>query len=261
MSDSAAQARGASFPERLRRVWLFLSGCVILTGGALLMLLAALLTLFQARRFYAEVIGRAMGRIALRLSGIRLVMQGRFPEAASQVVYISNHTSTLDVLVVLALGLPNTRFFMSGFLRKIPPVALVGYLMGIFWTVPQQYPARRRRIFQRAERVLRRTGESVYLSPEGMRIRTGQIAHFNKGAFHLATKLGAPLQPFYIEIPAAIDPGMGLIAQPGTVTVHVLPQIATQTWRLDDLEQNRDRVREVFVDCHERLRVRLDTTR
>ena len=76
--------------------------------------------------------------------------------------------------------------------------------------------------------MLRRTRESVYLSPEGGRITTGEIGHFNKGAFHLATSLGAPIVPLYFEIPRDMDPGRGYNARPGTVTVHVLPTIDTR---------------------------------
>ena len=105
-------------------------------------------------------------------------------------MYISNESSTLDVCIFPALGLPNTRFFMTGAARKYLPLAVFGYLTGIFWTPPQSKPEKRMRVFQRAERILRHTGASVYCSPEGMRNTTGQIGHFNKGAFHLATSLG-----------------------------------------------------------------------
>ena len=57
------------------------------------------------------------------------------------------------------------------------------------------------RCFQAAERVLRRTGDSVYLSPEGTRITGGTIGHFNKGTFHLATDLRVPIVPLFIDIP------------------------------------------------------------
>jgi len=175
-----------------------------------------------------------------------------FPQ--QQTIYISNHTSTLDMFVLVALGLPNTRFFLSGYLRKIIPFGVIGYLTGIFWTVPQEYPERRTRIFKSAEQTLRRTGESVYLSPEGTRVTTGLIGHFNKGAFHLATALGTPIVPFYILIPRAGDPGKGLDARPGTIRVYVKSAISTRDWKLADLERNRDMVRSLFVRWHEELK-------
>ncbi len=120
-------------------------------------------------------------------------------------------------------------------------------MMGTFFTVPQDRPEERRRIFAGAGRVLRRTGESVYLSPEGGRITTGEIGHFNKGAFHLATSLRAPIVPLYFEIPRDVDPGRGFNARPGAVTVHVLPTIETRDWVIEDLVSNVARVRDVFV--------------
>ena len=51
--------------------------------------------------------------------------------------------------------------------KKLPPIGIIGGLIRIFWTVPQEFPEKRREIFKRADRILRETGDSVYLSPEG----------------------------------------------------------------------------------------------
>lgn len=213
------------------------------------------LTLFRARRLYS-LIARWTCRCVLRFYGVdlRVVPAGAgalFPRR--QVVYVSNHTSTLDLFVLVALGLPNCRFFLSGFLRKLVPLGIISWMMGTFFTVPQDRPAERVRIFQRADRTLRRTGESVYLSPEGGRITTGEIGHFNRGAFHLATSLRVPIVPFYIEIPRECDPGRGYDARRGVVTVHVMPAIDTSTWTLDQIDRNRDIVRAMFVEVHDNI--------
>ena len=150
--------------------------------------------------------------------------------------------------------MPNCRFFLSGFLRKIVPLGVIAWMMGTFFTVPQDRSELRRRIFKRAAATLRRTGESVYLSPEGGRITTGEIGHFNKGAFHLATNLGVPIVPLYFSIPPDIDPVLGYDAKPGTVSVHVLPEIDTTNWTEENLLANRDRVRDMFVRVHEEMR-------
>ena len=227
---------------------------LLMTACALLMLVVACLSAFQLRRFYSEGIATPMGQLALRIWGIRIRMHQREPFPATQTIYISNHTSTLDVFVLMALGLPNARFFLSGFLRKLVPLGVIGGLIGIFWTAPQEYPERRRAIFARAAEVLRRSGESVYLSPEGERITTGDIGSFNKGAFHLATTLHAPIVPLFIAIPRAMDPGRGLHARPGIIDVHVGEIILTTNWHLGDLLANTARVRELFVQWNGRLR-------
>ena len=252
-STSPAAAGMTNFAWTCRRQALTVISLVLLTAGALVMLAAALATLFRARRFYSEVIMKWLGRVLLWLWGIRVVVHADHPFPQAQTIYISNHTSTLDMFALVSLGLPNARFFLSGYLRKLIPLGIIGYLVGIFWTVPQDYPEKRTRIFQAAERTLRRTGESVYLSPEGTRITTGAIGHFNKGAFHLATNLGVPIVPFYIWIPRASDPGKGFESRPGTIHIHVKPAIPTRDWKLPDLEKNRDRIRDLFVRWREEL--------
>lgn len=226
----------------------------IMTAGALLMLAVAIPTLFMARRLYAEGIGRWIGAASLRLWGVRYRLRECAPRPTGQLVYISNHTSTLDVFLLIALALPRTRFFLSGFLRKVVPIGIIGYLIRIFWTVPQEFPAERTRIFQRADRILRRSGDSVYLSPEGMRVTSGEIGHFNKGSFHLATSLGATIVPLYLAIPAESNPGRGYDAKPGVIDVWMLPPIDASEWRVEDVEHNRDRVHDYFVRVHDAVR-------
>jgi 1-acyl-sn-glycerol-3-phosphate acyltransferase len=179
------------------------------------------------------------------------VVHQREPLPSRQVVYVSNHSSTLDLFVLVALGLPNTRFFLSNHLRWYGPLGIIAYLMGTFFTVPQERRDERVRIFQRADRILRRTRESVYVSPEGGRIPGGIIGSFNKGAFHLATSLRAPIVPLYFWIPPEIDPGLGYQARPGTVEVTIKPSIETRGWRIDDVVLHKERVRQAFVRWHE----------
>lgn len=229
-----------------------LTAVLLVTLTAALMLPLGVITLFRTRRLYAAC-AQVLSRAILALYGVRVRIEGP-PFPNRQTVYVSNHTSTLDLFVLVALGLPNCRFFLSGFLRKMVPLGVIAWMMGTFFTVPQAFPDKRRRIFTRATNELRRTGESVYLSPEGGRITTGEIGAFNKGAFHLATVLRAPIVPMYFSIPRQIDPGRGYDARPGTVTVHVLPPIETSAWREADVVDNKERVRAVFVRTHEELR-------
>lgn len=225
-----------------------------LLAGSFLMLAVAIPTLFLARRFYSEVIGRWIGRTVLRIWSIDFITHYSEPLPDRQTIYLSNHTSTLDVFLLIALGLPRARFFLSGYLRKFPPVAIIGYIIRVFWTVPQRFPEQRRQIFRRADRILRRTGDSVYLSPEGKCVTTGEIGAFNKGSFHLATSLKAPIVPIYIHIPAEVQGWRGYRAKPGTVDVYFLPVIDTSSWRLEDLEANRDRVRSLYLRVHDAMR-------
>jgi 1-acyl-sn-glycerol-3-phosphate acyltransferase len=235
---------------------------------ALAMLLAALLTLFRARRYYIEVVGRGFALALLWLCGVHLTVHRNRPWPTRQTVYISNHSSALDVFVLIALGLPNTRFFLSGFLRALYPLRVMGDLAGTFWTMPQTRPQERVRLFQHADEVLRASGESVFLSPEGTRVQTGSIGPFNKGAFHLAGSLGAPLLPLYLAVPLPHNASMLPADNPASYTVqgnlmsylrdlrpcdvhvYVDVPIATRNWRLEDLDRHRQQVWQHFLTLH-----------
>lgn len=223
---------------------------LIVTCGSIVMLAVAMITAFQCPRLYRETLLSMISKAILNVYGLKLRFHQEYAFPDRQVIYVSNHTSSIDIFVLAALRLPNARFFLSGYLRKVMPFGIIGYIVGTFWTVPQTLTEERRRIFQRADRVLRRTGESVYLSPEGKRVTSGRVGPFNKGAFHLATALGAPIIPLFIRIPQDIDPGRGLDAKPGTIDLFVMPSIDTSSWSLEDLIHNKEKVRDMFVEWH-----------
>jgi 1-acyl-sn-glycerol-3-phosphate acyltransferase len=245
-------ARVEREPRPVRAWALLLMSGITICLASIVMLIAGTLTLFRARWLYRGM-ARVLSLFILRLYGIRIRVHRAGPLPGGQTVFVSNHTSSLDLFVLVALGLPNSRFFLSGFLRKLIPLGIISRMLGTFFTVPQDRPQERVKIFQRAERVLRRTGESVYLSPEGGRVTTGEIGPFNKGAFHLATNLQAPIVPFYIRIPAEVDPRLGFDARPGRVDVFFLPAIETRDWTKAELSENITCVRRVMTRAHQEL--------
>ena len=218
-------------------------------------LLVAVCTLFRKRRFYTEVMARWLAETFLRVLKVRLVVLPEHSFPQQQVMYVFNHPSTLDMFVLLALGLPDTRYFLSGKVRSVVPLGVIATLMGTFFTPPQTRPAARAGCFQNAEDVLRRTGASVCLSPEGTRVTNGRIGAFNKVAFHLAANLKIPIVPLYIDIPPSVDPGKGWKVAPGTAHLHILPEIRTDDWTLAELDKNREKVRSVYVEFQRKLSV------
>jgi 1-acyl-sn-glycerol-3-phosphate acyltransferase len=246
--DQRVNRRKTPWNIRCRVIWGLVCCGFILVVGTAVLLLVGCVTLFRVRRFYAEVFVKWMARAGLWCCGVRVIVDRPFDWPTDQTVYISNHTSSLDLFVLISLGLPNTRYFLSGFLRKIVPLGIIGYVLGVFWTAPQSKPEMRTALFQRAEKTLRRTGESVFLTPEGQK-----IGRFNKGAFHLATNLSASIQPIYVDIPLDVDPGpwvgnQNLDLRPGIVNVYFKPSIDTTQWKIQDLESNRDSIRDFYAD-------------
>jgi len=249
----------AKAKSRLGRMVLLAGSTLsVLTIAAVIMLAVAVVTGFRARRFYSEVMAKWLSRAILRMWGVRLEVHQDEPFPETQTVYVSNHSSTLDMFVLVALGLPNTRFVgaqdLSGFLRWMAPLGVFTVLMGTRWAPPPSRPVERARWFEATEHILRRTGGSIYLSPEGERVTTGRLGRFNTDNFQLAANLAAPIVPLYIDIPREIDPGTGFDALPGTVHVRVQPAISTRGWTPKGLDANTGMVRDIFVRIHEALR-------
>ena len=261
MTDLArAQSVFLSSPARVEReprpvrAWalLLMSGITICLAS-IVMLIAGTLTLFRARWLY-----RGMARATESLHPPSL----RHPDPRAsrwavacrgQTVFVSNHTSSLDLFVLVALGLPDCRFFLSGFLRKLIPLGMISWMLGTFFTVPQDRPQERVRIFQRAERVLRRTGESVYLSPEGGRVTTGEIGRFNKGAFHLATNLQRADRPVLHPHSRGSRSWARLRCAARDSGRVFLPAIETRDWTPAELSENTACVRRVMTRAHQEL--------
>jgi 1-acyl-sn-glycerol-3-phosphate acyltransferase len=250
MTDRA----GVTFIGRVMTAVQVTASLILLTFTSVVMFLVGLLTAFRFRRFYTEGIAAWLGRAMLRIWRVKFRLHALEPFPESETIYIANHPSTLDMFVLIGLGMPNTRYFMSSYLRYVLPMGLIGYTIGIFFAPLQRYPDRRVECFRNATEVLRTSRECVYLSPEGRR-RPDGVGPFNKGAFHLATELGFPIVPLYIDVPQDVSPGVGLIARAGTVDVFVKPAIPTQDWKLSDLDKNREMVHDLFLRWEAEARV------
>jgi 1-acyl-sn-glycerol-3-phosphate acyltransferase len=239
-----------SLAFKLRILLKTLISATVLTLWSVVMLLVAIGTLFMARRLYNEYLAKWLAMFILWQWNIKVIVHNYGEIPREQVIYISNHTSTIDIFAVLSLGLSRCRYFLYGRLRRIIPLGIIATVMGTFFTFPQTQPEKRIRVFSNADKTLRRTGESVYLSPEGKRVTTGEIGKFNKGAFHLATSLKVPIVPFYIQIPEEINPGAGIDAEPGTIHIYFEKPIPTADWKLEDLVENKEMVRDLFLGYH-----------
>mgnify|MGYP000226705318 CR=1 FL=1 len=234
-----------------RAIWTSIVVLTLMSLSTLVILLVQLLTLFQARRFCMDVVARSFARLILWLIGIRVYKVGFTEFPKEPCVYISNHSSTIDFFAITALGIPQNRAFLTKRLRVFPPIWLMVLLLGHFFIDVQKYPKKRAACFQRAEAILRETGDNVFLTPEGTRVIGGEVGHFNKGAFHLATALKRPIVPLYLKVPEVIDPGKGFKSKTGHIEIYMHPPIETSNWTLEELLENKEGVRQLYKDFPE----------
>ena len=94
----------------IRAAYLVLMGLLLMTLGSVVMLLVSVITLFRARRFCQESIAKWLTGLLLWVSGVRLEIHKSQPLPVTQSIYTANHTTLLDLYILCALGLPNTRY-------------------------------------------------------------------------------------------------------------------------------------------------------
>ena len=61
------------------------------------------------------------------------------------------------------------------------------------------------------------------------------------------------MQPVFIHIPPAINPGKGWHARAGTINVYVGEAIDTSVWRVADVAVTKEQVRDYYIHWKEVL--------
>jgi 1-acyl-sn-glycerol-3-phosphate acyltransferase len=173
------------------------------------------------------------------------VTRGTEHVPAGPAVYAANHSSTLDILVVLAHLPREVRIIFKRSLGYIP---LLGWSMALAGHIPidRSNPFRARRSLDLArERI--RGGTSVLVFPEGTRSRDGRVHHFKRGSFSLAIEAGAPVVPLSLAGVKALVPGGLFSLRPGRVMLRVHPAIPVAGRAAGEAEALAEQTRQVVA--------------
>lgn len=139
-------------------------------------------------------VGRTWSKSGMFFFGSRVSVSGAENIKAGQnYVYAANHSSYIDILILLGYIPDNLRLTLRSSLTRIP---IWGWalLVGPFITIDRSNPQKVEKSIRIAiERI--RSGASVLFFPEGTRTPDGKMQPFKRGAFHLAKESGAPILP------------------------------------------------------------------
>lgn len=162
-------------------------------------------------------------------------------------VFIFNHQSKADVLVVLQLLRKDLAGVGKKEIRNIP---IVGQVMELGGTVLIDRKNAKSAIaaMQPLVDVMLEEGKSVVLAPEGTRSVSTKLLPFKKGAFHIAMQAGVPIVPIVIHNSLDMAPKGQFVFRPATVKVDVLPPISTKRWRKSTINKHIAGVRKQFLD-------------
>jgi|KBSSwiStaDraftv2_1062776.scaffolds.fasta_scaffold69420_4 1-acyl-sn-glycerol-3-phosphate acyltransferase len=186
-------------------------------------------------------IGRLWSRVCLAAAGIEPTFTGLEHAAGTAPrLFLANHLSVVDIWV-LAVCLPATTRFVAK--RSLFFVPILGQTMWVAGFIPIDRGDRTQAIrsLGRAASRIRR-GASVILFPEGTRSRTGKLAPFKKGSFHLALETRVPIVPVAISGSGSVVRPRSIVIRPGRVHVTLFPQVDPETYG-DDVVALMNRVR------------------
>ena len=189
-------------------------------------------------------------RLLLRLFRVEVRSDGleRVPGGAA--VYAANHSSSLDILVLLATLPVDAKIIYKKSLSFVP---LLGWSIAAGGHIPidRSNPFRARRSLDKAATRIR-GGVSVLVFPEGTRSRDGSVGHFKRGSFSLAIEAGAPVVPVSLVGVKRLVPRGLLSLRPGSVGLRIHPAIPVAGMSTDSALALAEQVRTVVAaGCEE----------
>ena len=196
--------------------------------------------------FIMEKLVPPLGYITMWVAGIRFKVQKHTDEIPNTALFITNHSSTLDVLTILATGLPRIRFVAKWELQYNPVFFLLGRITGQVF-IKRQNSNKAVEILRQAQQRIKDQKLSLLMAPEGSRKHPGIIGPFKKGPFRMALDLGYPIVPIYFEGNRELSRGGFLFTRSGTCTAHIYPPIDTSGWQLENLEEHIEEVRAMYL--------------
>ncbi|MDZ7683381.1 MAG: lysophospholipid acyltransferase family protein [Fodinibius sp.] len=234
------------FGEYLRSTLAIILFFLIFLIATPIILILLLVTFGKASNFIVERIAPLMVRPVMWVSGISLNIKLHADDIHSPAVFIINHSSTLDILTLLALGLPKIRFVAKWEFQYNPIFFVLGRLTGQIF-IRREKSEEAIQTLQQTYKRIKDDQLSIMMAPEGSRKHPGIIGPFKKGPFRMAMDLGYPIVPIYFEGNRQLSKGGTIITQSGHVTAHIHEAIDVSGWTLDNLEDQITEVRSRYT--------------
>ena len=206
--------------------------------------------LFSPKRisnFVVEKVAPFITKPTLAVLGVTLHIRKHAHEIETPAVYIINHSSTLDMLTLLAMGLPRIRFVAKWQFQYNPLFFVIGRLTGQVF-IRREKSEKAIETLQNVVKRIKRDRLSLMMAPEGTRKHEGIIGPFKKGPFRMAMELGYPIVPIYFEGNRELSSGKFLVTNRGTCTAHIHPPIDTSGWTQGNIDEQIANVRSLYLD-------------
>jgi putative phosphoserine phosphatase / 1-acylglycerol-3-phosphate O-acyltransferase len=198
------------------------------------------------KRMGANVATAVGANAALALAGVQVDVEGEEHVAAARpAVFVFNHQSSLDTLIIGRVLGRDVTGVAKVEARRDPRFAPLGYLIDIAYVDRSDGRRAREAMAPVVDKL--RGGTSIAIAPEGTRSPTPAVGPFKKGAFHIAMQAGVPVVPVVIRNAGEVMWRNAFWLRPGRVEVRVLAPVDTSSWTARTVAGHAAEVRELFV--------------
>ena len=199
------------------------------------------------RRDRRQALNRAIelwGDLGIRAAGIELHVEGAEYLELRPAVFVINHQSGIDPMLVCALLRRDFVGVAKSQIRRNPVLGPVfAFAETIF--LDRGEGQRARESLGAAVAVLG-SGLAVAVAPEGRRSESAEPGSFKTGAFRLAMEARVPVVPIVIHNAFRILPSGGYVMRAGEVQVSVRPPIPTTNWAAESVRHHTELIEDVF---------------
>ena len=168
-------------------------------------------------------------------------------------IFMSNHQSDFDILIVLAHIPGQFRWIAKKELFMIPVFGKAMKNAGYIEIDRKNHAKAMQSLDEAAQKI--REGKSVVTFPEGTRSKDGTIQPFKQGLFHLAIKAGVPIVPITIIGANEIMPKRKLMVKPGRITMVIDKPVDVTGYTIERRAELIERIRGIIVRNYESRRV------
>ncbi|WP_303316503.1 lysophospholipid acyltransferase family protein [Flavivirga abyssicola] len=227
----------------LYRIWFY-----ILVGVPILIMFPILLISILKESWYPFFfkIARVWAKMILIGMGFRYrIDREQIPEKSKSYMFIANHTSMADIMLMLVAVKNPFVFVGKKELAKIP-------LFGFFYKrtcilVDRSSPKSRQAVFLRAQRRLR-SGLSICIFPEGgVPEEDIYLDQFKNGAFRLAINHQIPIVPLTFADNKKRFSYTFFSGSPGKMRVKIHKFLSTENLNIDNTKSLNDTARNIIL--------------
>lgn len=196
----------------------------------------------MSKRTVAAKACRLWAHVVRLLAGCPLkVVNAAYLKLASPMIFVANHASYLDALILITLLPPDTRFIGKKELLNVP--FLGAFMRKLDYLVVDRLDVSKSLEDAAHIKTLLESGHSILIFPEGTFGYAAGLRPFRLGAFKIATETSIPICPVVLRGTRLMLRDDEVLMRPGRVTVTVCEPVKPSGVEWQDVIELRHVVR------------------